>query len=75
MGSWLITDSKYNCSFFPITKVYFGNRMEPNERKKLIEICKTQDLSYQGIIIKKYSYKMCDCQILCENCNFCSDEK
>lgn len=71
----LITDSKYNCSFFPITKVYFGNRMEPNERKKLIEICKTQDLPYQGIIIKKDRYKMCDCQILCENCNFCSDEK
>jgi len=65
-----ITDSKYNCDFFPITKVYLGNRMEPNERTKLIKICQAQNIPYRGIVTKKDRYQMCDCQISCENCDW-----
>lgn len=65
-----ITDSKYNCDFFPITKVYLGNRMEPNERTKLIKICQAQNIPYRGIVTKKDRYQMCDCPISCEKCDW-----
>lgn len=34
----------YNVEFFPITKVYLGNRMEAEKRRKIIDICKSKNI-------------------------------
>lgn len=61
-------DSNYNVKFFPITKVYLGNRMEPENRKKIIEICNKKNIPYVGIKRNSQYFEMQDCEIKCENC-------
>lgn len=60
--------SNYNVKFFPITKVYLGNRMKPENRKKIIEICNKKNIPYVGFKRNSQYFEMQDCEIKCENC-------
>ena len=64
----LLTDSSYNCRFFKIKKVYIGNRMPPEDRIKIIQICKDRGIPYAGVTIASDRFMMNDCAILCEDC-------
>ena len=63
-----ITDSNYNCKFFKIKKVYLGNKMQSDDRKEIITICKNKGIPYSGVTIAPERFEMKDCGILCENC-------
>lgn len=58
----------YNIEFFPITKVYLGNRMTAQNRKTIIEICKKRGIPYVGVNRSSKIFEMQDCDALCENC-------
>ena len=58
----------YNLQFFPITKVYLGNRMQPQDRKKIFRICKQKGIPYSGVTRNPSLFEMEDCKILCEDC-------
>ena len=64
----LLSDSDYNCKFFKIKKVYLGNKMQAEERVKIIKICKDRGIEYTGVTIASDSFSMRDCGILCEDC-------
>lgn len=57
-------ESNYNVKFFPITKVFLGNRMEAYKRKELIDICKEKNIPYIGVKKNKDFFEMQEC----ENC-------
>ena len=58
----------YNIEFFPITKVFLGNRMSAQNRKAIIEICKKRGIPYVGVNRNPGFFEMQDCNVLCENC-------
>ncbi len=58
----------YTVPFFPITKVFLGNRMEPSARAELIRICHQKNIPYIGVTRAIDRFEMQECQILCENC-------
>lgn len=58
----------YNVPFFPITKVYLGNRMQPRQRKEIIDICKEREIPYVGVKRNPVLFEMQDCEVLCEEC-------
>lgn len=59
----------FSMKFFPISKVYLGNRMPPQRRKKIINICKKKGIPYAGVIRSSNKYEMKECSELCENCH------
>jgi hypothetical protein len=60
--------SDYNIRFFPITKVFLGNRMEAHERQKIIDICHSKNIPYVGVAPRHDSFEMQDCETRCEDC-------
>ena len=58
----------YNIEFFPITKVFLGNRMSAQNRKAIIEICKKRGIPYVGVDRNPRFFEMQDCNGLCEKC-------
>lgn len=42
--------------------------MEPENRKKIIEICNKKNIPYVGIKRNSQYFEMQDCEIKCENC-------
>lgn len=60
--------SGFTKKFFPITKVYLGNRMPPKGRKEIIDICKRKGIPYVGVTRSPDLFEMQECNILCENC-------
>ena len=44
------TGSNFNISFYPISKVFFGNKMIIEERKTIIDICKKKNIPYKGML-------------------------
>lgn len=66
LKSNIITD--YNIKFYPITKVYLGNRMSANKRKEIIDICNEKNIPYVGIERNPDLFEMQDCPVKCENC-------
>ena len=64
----LLSDSNYNCKFFKIKRVYLGNRMPPEERVKIIKICKDKGIPYTGVTLAPDHFLMRECGILCEDC-------
>ena len=60
--------SEYNLEFYPITKVFLGNRMSIEERKKIIDICNKRNIPYIGVTRKPDIFEMQDCTIKCEDC-------
>ncbi len=61
-------DSDYNKKFFPITKVFLGNRMDYKRRIEIIEICKNQNISYVGVMRNSNTFEMQECKVKCEDC-------
>ncbi len=60
--------TNYNIQFFPITKVFLGNRMLPEERKTIIDICHRRNIPYVGVTRNPDYFEMKDCNVLCEDC-------
>ena len=58
----------YNVKFFPITRVYLGNRMSSGKRKQIIEICHNKNIPYVGVKRNPTIYEMQDCEVKCEDC-------
>lgn len=58
----------FNIKFYPITKVYLGNRMNSNSRKQIIEICNRKNIPYVGVKKNPSRFEMQDCEVKCENC-------
>lgn len=61
-------NSDYNVTFFPITKVFLGNRMEAKKRKQIIDICNEKGIPYSGVRKNPMTFEMQECEIKCENC-------
>lgn len=61
--------SDYNVFFYPITKVYLGNRMQLKKRKEVIEICNRKNIPYVGVKRNPNFFEMQDCEIICEECS------
>lgn len=38
-----------NVEFFPITRVYLGNRMQKEKRKEIIDFCNNNSIPYIGV--------------------------
>jgi len=60
--------SNYNVKFFPITKIYLGNRMSIENRREIIDICKKRNIPYTGVARNPNIFEMQDCTIKCEDC-------
>lgn len=60
--------SKYCIPFFPITKVYLGNRMSSIKRKEIIDICNEKNIPYVGVSRNLNIFEMEDCTVKCEEC-------
>ena len=58
----------FNVKFYPITKVYLGNRMNSKNRKQIIEICNRKNIPYVGVKKNPSRFEMQDCEAKCENC-------
>ncbi len=58
----------YCVPFFPITKVFLGNRMSQAARKEIIEICHDKNIPYVGVTRNPNVFEMQDCSIKCEDC-------
>ena len=58
----------YLKKFFPITKVYLGNRMSSERRREIIAICKRKGIPYAGVTRSSDLFEMQECNTLCEDC-------
>ena len=58
----------FDVRFFPITKVFLGNKMPTDNRMIIISICKEKGIPYIGVKRNPVQFEMQDCEILCENC-------
>lgn len=59
----------YNCKFYPISKVYLGQKMQSAQRKQIIDICKSMKIPYIGVVQSNEQYRMKECNVLCEVCD------
>lgn len=60
-------EADYNVKFFPITKVFLGNRMPTDKRKELIDICKERKIPYVGVKKNTELFEMQECELKYEN--------
>ena len=58
----------YNVEFYPITKVFLGNRMSTDNKKQIIDICDNRKIEYIGIKRTPSSFDLKECNIKCEVC-------
>lgn len=58
----------YNMPFFPITKVYLGNRMRAYNRREIIRICNEKRIPYAGVTKNADIFEMVECPVKCEDC-------
>ena len=56
-------EADYNVKFFPITKVFLGNRMPTDKRKELIDICKERKIPYVGVKKNTELFEMQECEM------------
>jgi hypothetical protein len=59
----------YNVKFFPITRVYLGNRMQREKRKEIIDFCNANNIPYVGVRRNPDVYEMQECSVKCESCS------
>lgn len=52
----------YNCKFYLITKVYLGERMAGNDRRRIVDICERKGIPYIGVVRDKEKYQMVECK-------------
>lgn len=62
------SDDKYNINFFPITKVFLGNRMKKEKRKEIIDFCNSKHIPYVGVKRNSNTFEMQACEMKCEEC-------
>lgn len=58
----------YCIPFFPITKVFLGNRMPKTARQEIIQICHEKNIPYVGVTRNPNIFEMQECPIKCEDC-------
>ena len=58
----------YCVPFFPITKVFLGNRMPQVARREIIDICHDRNIPYIGVTRNPNIFEMQECAIKCEDC-------
>lgn len=58
----------YCVPFFPITKVFLGNRMSTDARKEIIGICHERNIPYVGMTRNPHYFEMQEYPIKCEEC-------
>lgn len=58
----------YNINFFPITKVFLGNRMALNQRRQIINICNERNIPYVCVTKNPYLFEMQECGKDCGKC-------
>lgn len=63
------SEANFNMPFFPISKVFLGNRMAMKDRADIIEICNQKNIPYIGVTRASDVFEMKDCSTLCENCS------
>lgn len=63
-----LTSDSYCIPFFPITKVFLGNRMSQESRKEIIEICHDRKIPYSGVVRNPNVFEMQECPTKCEDC-------
>ncbi len=61
-------DNGYNIKFFPISKVFLGNRMKSEKRREIIDICKEKNIPYVGVTRNPNKYEMQACELGCGEC-------
>ncbi|MCR5421401.1 MAG: DUF2971 domain-containing protein [Lachnospiraceae bacterium] len=61
-------DRDYNIKFFPISRVFIGNRMESEKRRDIIDICNEKSIPYVGVTRNSSRYEMQACKFSCEEC-------
>jgi hypothetical protein len=57
-----------NILFFPISKVFLGNRMAKKDRADIISICNDKSIPYVGVRRSDDVFEIKDCDIICEKC-------
>lgn len=57
-----------NVEFFPITRVYLGNRMQKEKRKEIIDFCNNNSIPYIGVKKNSNIYETQECGMKCEDC-------
>ena len=62
-------ETGYCIPFFPITKVFLGNRMPAEKRYEIIEICKEKGIPYVGVKKSPDRFEMKECSDISEICN------
>ena len=62
------TAEDYTVPFFPITKVFLGNRMLQNQKREIIKICNRKNIPYVSVMRNPNIFEMQECPIKCENC-------
>ena len=55
--------SDYNIQFFPITKVFLGNRMPKDKRREIIDICNKKSIPYIGVVRNPGIFEMKSCNV------------
>lgn len=58
-----LKENGYNINFFPITKVFLGNRMSGENQKEIIKICLDRKIPYVGIIRSANTFEMKETEI------------
>ena len=61
-------DINYVVRFFPISKVFLGNRMESEKRREIMELCKEKNIPYVGVTRNSLKYEMQECNNDCMEC-------
>lgn len=61
--------------FYNINKVYLGNKMSATTRKKIIEYCKSNGISYAGVVRDINSFNLIECKRDCYTCPRTQNEK
>ena len=67
-------ESNYLCNFYPITKVFLGQKMGLDERKEIIEICEQKGIPYVGVKPMSFDYEMTECPGNCKDCVSINDK-
>ena len=62
------SSSGFSMPFFPISKVFLGNRMPAEKRKEIIDICHRKNIPYIGVMRSAERFDMEECKVLCEQC-------
>ena len=63
LDDMLANDKNYNCKFFPISKVYLGSKMLPEEKRGIINLCNKKGIPYMCLSLSSNKYELRDCSM------------